>query len=451
MRDLRTIALPLVLLLGGAPPAGAAGEVPPRVPAVIAEYDREAGKPIWPGFEPASIPLEIFDGGRTWLVRHPHPPGEFLPVPGSADLRVFEGRHESMRANTAAKIDGVMTATASFDGSAKNPRALAALMLHEAFHVFQAKRHPKWEGNEAELFVYPVEDAEALALRRIESRSLTLALTAGEGGLRSSWASRAIAARRARFARIPAGSAGYERGTELKEGLARYVQARAGGETGSPFPDAEFPPDKVRDRAYASGSAMALLLDRLDPTWKETLEKRDEPLDEILGRATAGTAPAALPVGDEEEIHRRAAADVAAWVASRATLRERFLATPGWKVVVEGPSPLFAQGFDPLNVERLSSDTVLHTRFVKLGNTDGSMEVLDHQSLTEGAGKHPLFGGVRRVTVAGLSQEPAVDSSDGSVRMTVPGVTLAFRNASVSRAGSTVTILLAPSPSTTPR
>ena len=33
-------------------------------------------------------------------------------------------------------------------------------------------------------------------------------------------------------------------------------------------------------------------------------------------------------------------------------------------------------------------------------NADGSVEILDKHCLTEGAGKHPLFGGVRRAAVA---------------------------------------------------
>ncbi|HEY6050920.1 MAG TPA: hypothetical protein VIZ58_06700, partial [Thermoanaerobaculia bacterium] len=216
-------------------------------------------------------------------------------------------------------------------------------------------------------------------------------------------------------------------------------------------PAAEFPPDKVRDRAYASGSAMALLLDRLDPRWKESLEARDEPVDEILARAVAGIAPAGLPPGEEEEIRRRAAADVAGWSASRVVLREEFLATPGWKLVIESSSPLLSQGFDPLNVERLSSDSILHTRFIKLGNDAGSVEVLDRRCLTEAAGKHPLFGGVRRATVAGLAEEPPVDTSDGGVRITVPGVTLAFRNATVSRSGNTLTVVAGTAGSAAPR
>jgi hypothetical protein len=421
------------------------------VTAVLAEFDREAAKPLWPGFEPASVSLEIFDGRRTWLVRHPRPPAEFVPVPGAGGLRVFEGRHASMRANTAVEVDGVLTATASLERSETDVRTLAALLLHEAFHVFQARRHPKWGGNEGELFVYPVEDAEALALRRIESRALTLAIDAGDARRRSAWASRAVEARRSRFSRLSTGSSGYERGTESKEGLARYIQARAAGELGSPFPDAEFPPDKVRDRAYASGSAMALLLDRLDPRWKEALERRDEPLDEILARAVAGTAAATLPAQEEAELRLRAASDVGAWSASRAALREQFLATPGWKLVIESASPLFPQGFDPLNVERLSSDSILHTRFVKLGNAEGAVEILDKRCLTEAAGRHPLFGGVRRATVTGFPGEPRVDTSGGTVRIAVPGVTLAFRNATVSRSGNTVTVVVEAASSAPPR
>jgi hypothetical protein len=426
---------------------------PASVPAVIVEYDREAARPLWPGFEPASIPLEIFDGRRTWLVRHPKPPAEFAPSGSRADLRVFEGRHASVVANTAEKIGGVLTALASIEGSTATPRGLGALLLHEAFHVFQAQRHPKWEGNEVELFVYPVDDVDALALRRIESRALARALEAPSAEARSSWASRAVEARRARFARLPEGSSGYERATELKEGLARYIQARAGGETASSFPETEFPADKVRDRAYASGSAIALLLDRLDSRWKESLEARDEPLDQILARAVAKVPPAALEPEAEAEIHRRAATDVAAWSASRTALRDEFLATPGWKLVVEGSSPLFGQGFDPLNLERISSSAILHTRFVKLGNSEGSVEILNHRCLTEAAGKHPFFGGVRRATVAGFAEEPRADTAGGGVRIAVPGVTLNFRNATISRSEKTLTVVVGtenPSPGATP-
>ena len=427
----------LVLLLS--PPARAA-QPEPRVFAVLAELDRMAALPLWPGFEPRDVPLEIFDGGRTWLLRHPRPPAEFVPVSGSADALVFEGRHESLRANTSIELAGVATAAASFDGKADKTRALAALLLHEAFHVFQARRHPGWGGNEADLFAYPVENSEALGLRRLESAALARALAAGNRPRTAGWAARALELRRERFALLPAPAAEYERGTEQKEGLARYIEAKAAGVPARFFPDAEFAPDRVRERAYVSGCAIALLLDRLDPGWKRSLEEKDAPLDEVLGRATVGTAPVVLAAAERETALRKAAQDVAAWSASRSALRREFLAAPGWRLVVESETPLFPQGFDPLNVERLSSSEVLHTRWVKLANAAGALEALDRRCLTESAGAHPLFEGVRRATLSGFADEPRIEESEGSVQIFARGLTLSFRSARVSRSGSTLTV-----------
>ncbi len=132
----------------------------------------------------------------------------------------------------------------------------------------QAHRHSSWGGNEVDLFLYPVDAAEPLGLRRPESASLARAIQA-------STTTEAARLRRRRFALIPASSAAYERGSELKEGLARYIEAEARRSSASPIPAEEFAPAAVRDRAYASGCAIALLLDRLDPGWKERLDRKD--------------------------------------------------------------------------------------------------------------------------------------------------------------------------------
>lgn len=421
-----------------------------RVFAALAELDHAAATPLWPGFDPREIPFEISDGGRTWLLRHPNPPEGFEPVPGHppADARVFEGRHDSARANTSAELGGVATAQASFEGKTAGPRAFAALLAHEAFHVFQGRRHPKWGADESQLFLFPVEDAEALALRRLESAALSRAVSASDRGSRERWAARALEARRLRFSRLPAAAAAYERGTEQKEGLARYVETRVTGASTAAFPAAEFPPAAVRDRAYESGCAIALLLDDLAPRWKDELEASDSSslslsLDELLTRAVAGASAADVPPAEMAAYRKRAALDAAAWTASRADLRRKFLRAPGWRIVVQSGSPLFPQGFDPLNVERIPPSEVLHTRFVKLGNAEGSFEVLDRQCLTEAktGARHPLFEGVQRATVTGLAREPEVEpSDDGGVRVRIPGLTLEFRHARVSRARETITI-----------
>ena len=225
------------------------------------------------------------------------------------------------------------------------------------FHVFQARRHPKWGGNEVEQLIYPTEDAEVLALRRL-------------------------------------------------------------------------------------------------PAWKRQLEEKDDaPLDELLRRAVAGVSPAEFSAAGEVRARERAAADVKALGERRAALRREFLEAGGWTVVLETFDPVFPQAFDPWNVERVSESEVLHTRWVKLGNSAGSVEVLDRKCLTEGAGKHPLFDGVRRATLTGLAAEPRLEETADGVRLATDGVNLDFRGARISRTGHTVTITVPrspPSPTATP-
>ena len=80
------------------------------------------------------------------------PPDSFRPVEGRDRLQVMAGRHPGVVANSSAEIGGVPTATLMFEG---NPDAqpLAAVALHEIFHVFQGARHAGWVANEADLFL----------------------------------------------------------------------------------------------------------------------------------------------------------------------------------------------------------------------------------------------------------------------------------------------------------
>jgi hypothetical protein len=412
--------------------------------AVLKELDRIAARPLWPGFDPRRIPVAIFDDGRTWLARHPSPPAEFRPWPGEKGVDAFEGRHASLRANTAIGLNGVETATASFEGHAEGTRRLAGLLVHETFHVFQARRHPKWGGNEVEQLIYPSDDGEVLAERRLESLALSRALAARSRAAAGAWAARALAAREKRFARLPEPAAAYERGTEMKEGLATYVEMKAVEQNAIPWPvlpEAEFPPEAVRLRAYASGNAIGRLLDRLDPAWKPALEANDDTsLDALLRRAVAGMRPAEFSAAEESGARARAAADVKAMAARRAALRREFLETPGWTLVLETADPVFPQGFDPWNLERVSPSEVLHLRWLKLGNAAGSVEILDRKCLTEGSGKHPLFEGVRRATVTGLAAEPRVEEIPGRVKISAGGLNLEFRGSRVTRSGQTLTV-----------
>jgi hypothetical protein len=71
------------------------------------------------------------------------------------------------------------------------------------------------------------------------------------------------------------------------------------------------------------------------------------------------------------------------------------------------------------------------------------MEVLGRAALTEAAGAHPLFNGVRKLTISGLTSEPMITAeANGVVTVKVDGVNAELRGAAVERTGQTVTIRL---------
>lgn len=405
------------------------GEVSP-VFSLVAEFDRLAAQSLWPGFDARKIPLELYDGVNTYLVRHPSPPPEFKPVAGHPDFMVFTGRHATMRANTALELAGHTTATMAFD---RADTAHAAVLVHECFHVFQAQDHPSWSANEAALFTYPVDNPKVVALARMEMEALSRALRAPKP---ECWAARIVALRRQRFAWLAPDAAAYEVGTELHEGLAQYVQGLAEGRKDVAF--RVFAPDEIRQRGYVVGEA-GRLLDRMNPGWKSKITGA---LDDLLPKSQSTACD--FTAVEREAFETQARNDVEKLARQRAELRQAFDAQPGWRVTVQTApdKPLLLDGFDPVNVTRLSDRTILHKRWLKLHNDSGSLEILNHGSLTEAAGRHPLFEGVLQWTTAGLSTRPEVKQDGAHVTVKTPTINLDFSNAAVESEGESIRILL---------
>ena len=424
-----------------------------RAAAIDREMQRLAGEiAFWPGYEPLTIPLAIYTGEATYLFRHPAPPEDFV---GGR----FPGRHPAVTSNSSAEIGGVMTATLLADGPrAELPaRTQAAVALHEAFHVFQRKNHPHWIGNEGDLFLYPFEDGEQLALRRRETEALRRGLAAEDATAATCWIRRALEARQERFAKLAEPFRAYERGNEWNEGLAQYIQEVAAGQTTMEFPGAGFGATELRLRFYTVGPALAFLLDRFRDDWKAALEADDQqPLDALLAAAVAppegaqgNDSACAFTTAELEALAATARADAAQVVQARIAARQSFDALPGKRVVIEAGSdqPLWPQGFDPLNVQQVEGG-LLHTRFLRLGNEHGEFLAVDGEEadltlFTVAAGEHPLFNGVRRAEIAGLTGlEVTEGEEEGTITLKAPGLTAQFKGAAIRQEGEAVRLSL---------
>lgn len=107
-----------------------------------------------------------------------------------------------------------------------DPYDQLGMIVHEAFHVHQAKA-PEKSASEAWLLQYPWLAAENNAGFALEGKLLERALTTKDDEQAFETALEWLAVRAERRARLPAQAVQYEDGTEFNEGLAKYTEWRA--------------------------------------------------------------------------------------------------------------------------------------------------------------------------------------------------------------------------------
>ncbi len=415
---------------------------------IMEQVHRLAAASPWPGFNPLRTPVAFFTGRQTLLFGHPRPPGGFTPVVGREGVTVFPGRHESIVANTSVSLGGAPTATIMLESlSTKSTVEIAAVVIHEAFHVFQGAKHKDWSTNEALLFSYPMDEVKNQSGLALEARALVHALQAQTEAEAARWAVCHLQLRQKRYKSFP-GAADYERGVELYEGTAHYAEAKVLGRTGDTASLAlPWKPDQIRRRCYFTGKALADLLDRVKPDWIQGLETGltnylDVLLQESL--ASASVEPAQFEKEEIAEVAAAAERAVDALKKDREKAVLDFRGRAGIRMIIETRENNLLQlsGFDPMNILKIGEKDILHLRMLALSGKNGQIQILGLPSVSLGQGPHPLFSGIKRLEIAGFTGTPEITEREGKLTMNTDSLKMTLTKASLSRKGSTIRIIL---------
>jgi hypothetical protein len=495
--------------------------------------------PIWPGWNASDTPLLLYQPGRQdLLIGHPHPPEGFHPYTGplrfpGAMMMVKDGPTliAADGQNTARNIGDVRTLVVSdplsnlrqnVAGMIADPRPAAekirtlelenlavdpyhqlALIVHEAFHVYQDRVAPDRGTNEMLLLHYPVLSAENNAALGLEGMALERAIAARDGADRRAEALRWLAVREYRRALLPARAINYEDDVEFTEGTAKYTEyrlfevlegrkappglERAQGFSGfgdlSPqrralmaqmrrhldgdvnVNNAPYGTAPLRMRLYYSGMAIGLLLDRLAPDWKHDLVTTDSSLT-ALARVAIHASPAELASAWEAQradtaYTRRLAAKtrLAQEGARHAAARLAAIESgPGTGIVIDYSklaSNKVALAFTPFGI------TVVDSVRTIFDQVPISAHFSDESSLEQSA-PLPLLRdthrrmvscrlerAVPRTEIARLAGHGRLGSATpAAVKLELPGLTLDLKRAILEWRSGTLVAVLQPVPAT---
>ena len=363
MNGLSRIVPGAVLLLATSACAGRRGADDPLTEVARTAAERApAVDSVWPGYRPFERGFIVFRaGGPALLVASDAPPARWVALAvDDAALRDRLYRRDSPLPGLTGGIDpeyavGARHYTAVELGA--TTRETLVTLYHEAFH--------SWQREAFSSILHEVVPADALEPEQVaggdlERRILAAAVRA-RGSAADSLVAAFLAARARRYASLSDSARAIERSLERKEGTAQLVGYQAAGAAldldGTEIVDAIARSLEVdlstvggnaltqyRWRAYGTGSAMGLLLDRLGAEWREPVaagaaldsmlaaHARLQPDDAALARARTRFRYADL-LAEAEREHTPAPADPIA----------AFLATGAYRLILEMEAP---PGFD---------------------------------------------------------------------------------------------------------
>jgi hypothetical protein len=392
----------LILFPSGLAPARAAlaaeTALSPDREAMLAFADRlvDAGPrlaALWPDYWPPDQAFIIYVPGRgALLVSAGEKPSSFEPLtspslPGRLKGRAFwhGGDLPDVRRPFVTDYPIGMGKTAILaDATELGEEEIAKLLLHEQFHAYQAKAFKRYAFAQ---FVDPlaIKDRSAFAAgAETERRILAKALESEKPKTRRRLLQQYFALRRDRESDMPAEAIKVERGLELVEGTAHYVdlaglailngrpaglkpllEARLQKPLGSQ-PGA-FVTHWFRSRSYATGAAITYFISLLDPgDWRSKLQAGaapDQLLESLVGSPAPGAAPALARKARESMGYTAIlrALEPAIRAGEKAELKsvEEFLAGAPYRVILEAEKAgNGSAGFSANRMVQLGPETI---------------------------------------------------------------------------------------------
>ena len=442
---------------------------------IIERRGGEIGPVIWPGFRPDTIPTLYVVAHRGKVLvqwRHDWPAG-FTVTPTRSDVGIAGSGMVSL---PSGKFISFMSVDSSM-----SPGLVLGTSIHEAFHSFErsvmkeGQTFGSWE-NAMLVGTYPVFDVENEAAFALEGRTLRRALEAPSVERVRRAAREFLALRESRQRVLDSEFTEFEKRAEMNEGLAQYSLIRGLAEVaqreGGPWPGAArreaalesalldsllgLSQRSVRRRFYATGSAIALVLDRLaGQEWKALLLRENLNLQETLALISGydSVGPSAVRTDDRAMVAVAAEArrSVERLRASRVRQADSLVTGPGTRVTVD-PTLLRGGalqwcGFDPQNTLQTGDGRTIHARFLNVCAGDqvkGSFDLPVVQSDRSGT----LSFAVETTSLRLTSGARDLAVSEGETRevtglkLVGTNVELEARRARVTRRGSSVLIQL---------
>jgi len=389
---------------------------------------------LWPNFRVSEIPVLVCDGVNTYMFHSTPKTQGFIRSDTDPGVWVYKGRHPRVRGNSIVRLGEEWTATSVLSASSRRTgvtydlKDMAGIIVHEQFHIFQRIHHPGWRQNDGLLLRYPDETIEALFLRRMEKEAFKRAVVSQERNKIVGWVKAALRFREDRLDRVAAHFALYEKELQLTEGLSDYIERKARGSHPLNASDITngIAPAGIRDLGYVEGRWIAMILDTLDPSWKERLEKNDNLYLEDMLKEIAYESPIPQRGFDRVEVEAMKAdaeADFSDWQTRKRAEIKHFFDAPGYRIELRcSANPCVISVFEPLEMEILDDGGVYHRLVFMAGNASGNLRILNHPCVT-------WFNDAFRLTrlmVNGLKQAPEICDGERKVIIKTPSVSIAL-------------------------